>query len=365
LAFLCSPFQLQIKIAIAQSYANKGAQSCSLTGIIKNVNNFMNGNFASGGWGGMLSFTTVPTNNPYGAFAYGQIGLVTAQNTAANNANKAISPGGFIGLQQQTCNGQTTVKPLIGQNAQAALAGNIVPGSNCKVSLTTPGTVIESSLASTLDTPLKQLGLANDLDQIISALTTQLVTKTLQNGLTSLSQSTTQSPGDLAAQAQAATVLLDMQGRVSIAQQIGSIDQGSIADVENAQNNLNTLANCWNQVASSTGSSAQASQNAATANTTLQSLNPKIDAFNSHITLLNADITAIGDFESQISNSASAADVANVTASYNSAVAAGQFPAQADVTTEQQSRTTLQSQLSFLNSTTATSLTQCRAALPH
>ncbi len=48
LAFLCSPFQAQIKIAIAQSYANKGAQSCSLTGIIKNVTNFMNGNFSLG-----------------------------------------------------------------------------------------------------------------------------------------------------------------------------------------------------------------------------------------------------------------------------------------------------------------------------
>ena len=35
----------------------------------------MNGNFSQGGWPGLLSFTTVPTNNPYGAFAYAQVGL--------------------------------------------------------------------------------------------------------------------------------------------------------------------------------------------------------------------------------------------------------------------------------------------------
>src|SRR3989344_1557050 len=57
LAFLCSPFQMQIRIAVAQSYARRGAASCTLTGVIKNINSFMNGNFSQGGWGGLLQFT--------------------------------------------------------------------------------------------------------------------------------------------------------------------------------------------------------------------------------------------------------------------------------------------------------------------
>ena len=361
LAFLCSPFAPQIKIAIAQSYANRGAQSCSLTGIIKNVNSFMSGNFAAGGWAGMLSFTTVPTNNPYGAFAYAQIGVANAQSTAVSNANKNISPGGFLGLQQQTCNGQTTIQPLIGQNPQAAMAGNVVqPG--CKVTVTTPGTVIQNALFKTEGSGIDQLGIANDLDQIISALTTQLITKTLQNGLTSLSQGTTQTAGDLASQQQAANLLIDMQGRVTIAQQVGTINQGSISDIESAQNNLNTLANCWGFVASSSSAGAAVgTQNAADANTTLQSLNPQIDALNNNITQLNAEIASIDEFEAEVSSAATIADVANVTASYNAAIASGAFASQADVTTAQQNRTTLQSQLATLNMSTAASLAQCQA----
>src|SRR6185437_15716860 len=80
LSFLCSPFKLQIKIAIAQSYANRGSQSCSLTSVIRNIDSFMSGNFSQGGWPGLISLTSIPTNNPYGAYAYGQIGLATAQS---------------------------------------------------------------------------------------------------------------------------------------------------------------------------------------------------------------------------------------------------------------------------------------------
>ncbi len=101
LSFLCSPFQLKIRIAIAQSYARNGGQSCTLTGIVKNINGFLNGNFGQGGWAGLINLTTMPTNNPYGAYAYAQIGLVTAQSNAVNNANRNISPGGFISLQKQ------------------------------------------------------------------------------------------------------------------------------------------------------------------------------------------------------------------------------------------------------------------------
>lgn len=83
LAFLCSPFSLQIKIAIAQAYASRNqAPACTLTQTIRNVQGFMRGNFAAGGWPGLLSVVTIPTNNPYGAFAYGQIALTNAQLSA-------------------------------------------------------------------------------------------------------------------------------------------------------------------------------------------------------------------------------------------------------------------------------------------
>ncbi len=370
LAFLCSPFKLQIKVAIAQSYANRGAQSCSLTGIIKNINNFMNGSFTQAGWPGLLQFTTVPTNNPYGAFAYAQVGLSTAQSNATANAKNNISPTGFLNLQQvYNCTDQTQNgiggSASIGTNAQAAAsAGSPALGPGCKTKVVTPGGVIADSLGAVNKSGVDQLGIGNDIDQIISALTTQLITKTLQSGLSSLSQpqGTTQTAADLAAQQQAASLLIDMQGSVSTAQQIGSIYQGSISDIESAQNNLNNLANCWGTVASSSSTSAAlGAQNAASANANLVALNTQVDGYNNSITNLNAQISTLDQFESQMSSAASDADVANAAASYNAAVAAGSFPAQADVTTAQQNRVTLQSQMGALNQSTQTSLQQCTA----
>src|SRR6185369_9942155 len=74
LSFLCSPFAPQIKIAIAQRYANRNhAATCSLTKVTNNINGFLRGAWGAGGWGGLLQLTTVPTNNPYGALAYAQV----------------------------------------------------------------------------------------------------------------------------------------------------------------------------------------------------------------------------------------------------------------------------------------------------
>jgi hypothetical protein len=369
LSFLCSPFQLQIKIAIAKSYANRNAQSCSLTGIIKNVNNFMNGSFSQGGWPGFLSFTTTPTNNPYGAFAYAQLGLNNAQSQALSNAKSNISPTGFLNLQKlsgctdPSYNGIATGFSA-GTNAQAAVAAgkNALP-AGCKPTVVTPGSVIADSLGAVNKSGVDQLGIGNSIDQIISALTTQLMTKILQNGLTSLSQGTTQTAADLAAQQQAANLLIDMQNHISIAQQIGSIQQGSISDIENAQSNLSNLVSCWNAVASSTNSSAaNAAQQAANANSTLQSLDAQIEQYNGNITNLNAQIASLNNFESQISAASTQADVASANASYSAAVSAGSFSAQADVITAQQNRTTLQSQMAALNQSTAAGLQQCQAA---
>ncbi|MGC9602433.1 MAG: hypothetical protein ABSE76_01680 [Minisyncoccia bacterium] len=363
LSFLCSPFQLQIKIAVAQSYANRGAMSCTLTKVINNVNSFMNGNFSQGGWPGLLSFTTTPTNNPYGAYAYAQIGLVTAQQNAIANAKNNISPTGFLNSisfgQAQSCNNVTTINstPTALQNSQAA---RISCPSGCTCSVATPGSVIEASLDKTLGSGIDQLGLANDIDQIINALITQLMTRMLQNGLSSLSQTTTQTPADIAAESQATSLLNDIQSNTTIAEQLGSIYQGSISDIQSAQANLNNLANCWSSVAASTNN-ASAAQNAATASTTIQSLESQVTVYNNDITQVNNAIATLNQFALQISSAASDADVSTATASYNAAVSAGTFPSQTDLTTAEQNRTTLQSSLAATNTSTQSSLEQCQA----
>lgn len=369
LSFLCSAFQPQIKIAIAQAYANRNAAaSCSLTKVVSNVNNFMSGNFASGGWGGLLSFTTVPTNNPYGAYAYAQVGLANAQAAAIANAKNNLTPNGFLSLQKVNCNGSTSYSAGAGSDpAAAAAGGSATLPAGCQTSITTPGTVIENSLSSTLDTPLKQLGLANDLDQIISALTTQLMTRVLQNGLTSLSQTTTQTPEDIAAQSQATSLLNDMQVRTSYEQELGTIYQGSIGDIETEEARVNNTYDCWLTAASSTQTTssqqAQAVSAAATASSTLLSMTAQINTFNDDITQVNNQIAALNQFQLSVSTAQTQADVATVTNNYNAAVATGEFASQTDVTTAQQDRATLQTQLSTLDQQTQSQLAQCQAIL--
>lgn len=368
LSFLCSPFKLQIKIAVAQSYANRGAQSCTLTSVIKNIDSFMNGNFSQGGWQGLISYTTTPTNNPYGAYAYAQIGLATAQNNAVANAKNNISPTGFLNMQQQTCSGVTSVSSSVtaGQNSQAA---QVSCPSGCTCKTTTPGSVIEASLNKTLGSGVDQLGLANDLDQILTALTQQLLVKTLQGGLTNLSSSdsgsTYQTQDQIDAQNKAQDILNTLQTQVGYAQQYGSIKQGSISDIENAQSALNTVVNCWSTIASSTSFSSsqqsQAASNAASAQATSDSFTTQIASYNNAITSVNAEIATIEELQTEALSIASTADVDTLTTNYNNAQSTTPFISSTDVTTAQQNRTTLQSQLATLNTSTQSSLTQCEA----
>ena len=154
-------------------------------------------------------------------------------------------------------------------------------------------------------------------------------------------------------------MLNDMQSKTTIAQQLGSIYQGSISDIEGAQAGLSNLASCWGSVATSTNASA--APNAANANAATQSLEDQVTLYNNDITQINSAIASLNQFELQISTAASAADVSTVATNYNAAVSAGTFPSQTDVTTAQQNRTTLQSQLATTNAATEASLQQCEA----
>ncbi len=340
LAFLCSPFQLQIRIAIAQSYARRNSPSCTLSGVVKNINGFMNGNFAAGGWGGLLQFTTIPTNNPFGAYAYAQIGLQSSISSAQNNARNNLSPGGFISLQK--CNPPNSKNP-----------------KDCQVS--TPGTIIEGTLANTLNIPQQQLadaGVNGSFDAIISALITQLTTRTLYQGLSTLSgqngyAANYLTPEQQKAQTDAQTLLNNLQGYLQVSQQYGSVQQGSISDIQNAQQQLNALFNCY----TNKGQTAEASSTQEIIN----NYDTSVAVYNANITKANQSIAVLQDLQTRAISVASAADVAAVTASFNSGLGSGAIITPADVTTAQQDRATLQSYVAGRNSATATALQQCNA----
>lgn len=178
LGFLCSPFQLNIRIALAMRYAQR-APSCTLTQVIANIDNFMK-DFRQGGWGAWLQFTTSPQNNAYGGLLLGEATIaLRTQDAQSQQAQQLSWGGGFLSLTQQTCkNVPVSVNGMAPQMTE-----------QCSSSIQTPGGLIAHKLQSTVDAPELSLLMANELNQIIDALSQQLILKAL-NGLFSLSQPT-------------------------------------------------------------------------------------------------------------------------------------------------------------------------------
>ncbi len=366
LSFLCSPFQLQIRIAIAKSYAQRNAYSCTLTGITRNIRNFMDGSFSSGGWPAMLSFTTMPTNNPYGAFMYADASLTYSVQTAQGEQRRQLSLSGdfFAFKQKKNCRNTSTR-----QDASASVSvkeiGDPEGGASyevCDIINATPGRVIAEALGATESSTLDQLSLAKSFDEIIGALISQLLTRTLQGGLLNLSghdgyESNFYSSEELAAQRSAQDFLSQLQNDSSVAQTLGSIKQGSIQDIQNTQRQVNELGNCWLNAPAGP----QTTTNALAASSTLSTLNTKVDFYNNQILEINEIITTLVTLQSRTLSAGSMSDLDAIKNARAAAQAQGKLVTQADITTAQQDRTTLQSQLASINQQTTTGLIQCNA----
>jgi len=99
---LCSPFQAKVTLALRQaSLGSDYSPQCTLSGIAKNYDNFIN-NFQEGGWSAFFDITQNDGNNPYGAFANAQISINNKVQASAEASTKELSWGqGF--LSQKTC----------------------------------------------------------------------------------------------------------------------------------------------------------------------------------------------------------------------------------------------------------------------
>lgn len=342
LSFLCSPFQPQVRIAIAQSYARRGASapSCSLSQVTNNIEGFIRGNFSQGGWPAFISLTTTPTNNPYGAYMYGQTKLNEYVSYAVEQGRLDITIGqGF--LSQQKCD----------TDAQGRK-------TNCRI--LTPGSTIGESI---VDPALKQtyesLNMADNFDEIVSALISQLITRTAYGGLSNLSansgyQSNFLSSTGVQAQQEAQTLLTALQGAVSTAQQYGYAKQGSITDLQNTQQQLQNLANCH------IGRGDEDEEEQALAK--IAALEARVTALNSDITRANSAIAALQQLQTRVFSVTTPAQTQEIQADFTAAQANGTLVTQTNVTQAQQDRSALQAEMAALNQQTAAQVDQCYAS---
>lgn len=167
LGFLCSPFQFDIKFSIALALNNTSftkKSSCTLTGVVDNIDSFISGDFFQGGWEGWFEMTTKPQNNPYGAFLLADAEIKTRIREKQERELFKVDLGdGFLS---------------IGTCLASDSDGNCVSSQ-----IELPGSVIEAQLNNTLASGQQKLIVADEFNEIVVALLSQLVQKVLFEGL--------------------------------------------------------------------------------------------------------------------------------------------------------------------------------------
>ena len=174
LNFLCSPFQLDVKIALAVSYqqnAHGGLDAqCTLSEVTDNVEGFLNGSFDEGGWASWVEVTQNPVNTPTGAYLAAEAELYARIVDDQGNTVKELDWGkGFLSFK-------------VCSDTQAA------SGAQKDCSITTPGAVIADQVNKSLGAGQDQLIEADEINEIIGALFAQLAQQAITgvNGLLGL-----------------------------------------------------------------------------------------------------------------------------------------------------------------------------------
>ncbi len=176
LNFLCSPFQLDVKIALATAYRESQnfaeEAQCTLTDVTNNVDGFINGSFQEGGWSSWFELTQNPVNTPTGAYLAAETEMYARIVDEQGQAIEELSWGdGFLSFK--VC-------------ADTDVASGAVSSGDCDI--VTPGATIADQLNEALGAGQRQLIEADEINEIISALFAQLAQQALggMNGLLGL-----------------------------------------------------------------------------------------------------------------------------------------------------------------------------------
>lgn len=361
LAFLCSPFQLQVRIALASAYSRK-APSCTLTQVIGNVQNFLN-NFTQGGWPAWLEMTTIPQNNPFGGYLLGAAKIDIAINNKVLLAGKELDFG----------NGFLSQKKTVGCDT----------AQGCRDIIVTPGQLIAGQAQETIGGGQTQLLLADELDEIVSAVVSQLLSVAL-GSFFGLSQPTGYQDDyyrsnvftdDLRGASSTPTGGIDGSSDV-----INLIDQGiqdeqtfqnlnsqAISIIESAQRNVDTLVACWNNKASATsttgaadpGDRAQAHIEAGTASLTNTALNQKKQPYINAITRSIANVSTLEGLIQDAIEATTQAGLDTVLRDYYSARSDSSFASQGGIIVLEASLSQIQNDMNSMDTLTQSNIERC------
>lgn len=174
---LTSPFQDQITQQLRQAYYQTTSNTLGLSGYDLNGHStdpqaFLNGDFSKGGFNAFFSASQNPANNPFGAYQLASNALWSQINAAAQQRKTELDWGkGFLPWRGNCTSATTGTAVSLSKSEQCV-------GSPVK----TPGSVIESQLENTLGSGVRELDLADSINEVVGALMGQLVNQVLGPG---------------------------------------------------------------------------------------------------------------------------------------------------------------------------------------
>ncbi|MBU4536669.1 hypothetical protein KJ603_01365 [Patescibacteria group bacterium] len=161
LSFLCSPFSLEVKLALYNTfYGDTYKPKCTLSDAINNAGGALQSLEDDFRWGTWIEFTNKKSNNAYGAYLLAEESILKEIGLEQENKKLQANWGeGFLSWEDcEEVYDETTGLPY---------------KQNCTTK--TPGSVIASQLNSNLDSGREALITADEINEIIGALLTQLV----------------------------------------------------------------------------------------------------------------------------------------------------------------------------------------------
>jgi hypothetical protein len=172
LSSVCSAYQLDVRTAIAKQYQERQyggfeeEAACTIEDSESDLNAFLDGEFRAGDWSLWFEVVLNPEETPIGAFIGGTVALNEAINTEAQIELQYLDYGnGFF--SQKVCSG-------VGQEEECTI--------------TTPGSIIQDMLSFSLTTPARTLIEADEMNEVLGALFSNLANQALSgiNGLLGL-----------------------------------------------------------------------------------------------------------------------------------------------------------------------------------
>ena len=167
LAFLCKPLDIKFSLALKTAMPFEKEVECTLSDIVGNINDFIDGDFGKGGWDGWMELTMRPKNNRYGAYLSSAAELEAKIQFSQFEEGKVVEFGsGFLSFEK--CE----------EGPQPTTPGG-GPGAPINCEIQTPGSVIQTQLNKTLGLSTDRHLIADEINEIIGALIGQLLKKVM------------------------------------------------------------------------------------------------------------------------------------------------------------------------------------------